>query len=281
MGSWNPPPEGVGGSPGAGDPDPGFGQPSPPGPGFGQPSSPGPGFGQPSSPGPGFGQPAAPGEGFGQPGAPGQGYGPPAGPGLPAPQWYGVPGMEGPQPNRRRGSLRRLGIGGTAIVVAVIVGSVLAYQHENHAWKLTAPGTAAGLPRDTNPLDTLGLSDAVTGARSAITKVPGYGTIKSSASAAYQAGSGPLIWFMGFNGTFDKQIVLESYQGARVVSVSAGPHGGAAECASSASATFCQWSTNSTVGELIIRTSVLGGPVSTASADSLMIKMRNSVEHPA
>jgi hypothetical protein len=40
------------------------------------------------------------------------------------------------------------------------------------------------------------------------------------------------------------------------------------------------WSTNSTVSELIIRTSVLGGPVSTASADSLMIKMRSSVEHP-
>jgi hypothetical protein len=35
------------------------------------------------------------------------------------------------------------------------------------------------------------------------------------------------------------------------------------------------------VGELIIRTSILGGPVSTASADSLMTKMRNSVEHPA
>jgi hypothetical protein len=262
MSSWNPPPEGPGGWPGAGDPGPGFGQPSPPGPGFGQP--------------------AAPGEGFGQPGAPGQGYAPPAGPGLPAPQWYGVPGMGGPQPpNRRRGFLRRIGIGGTAIVVAVIVGSVLAYQHENHAWKLTAPGTAAGLPRDTSPLDTIGLSEGVTEARSALAKVPGYGTIKSSVSAAYRAGSGPLVWFIGFNGTFDKQIVLKNYQGARVLSVSAGPHGGAAECASSASATFCQWSTNSTVGELIIRTSFLGGPVSTATADSLMIKMRSSVEHPA
>jgi hypothetical protein len=243
MSSWNPPPEGAGGWPGdLGDA----------------------------------------GQGYVQPGAPGPGYGQPAGPGLPAPQWYGPPGMGGYQPpSRRRGILRRLRIGGAAIVVAVIVGSVVAHQHENHAWTLTAPGTAAGLPRDTSPLDTLGLSDAVTGARSAITKVPGYGTIKSSASAAYQAGSGPLVWFIGFNGTFDKQIVLESYQGARVLSVSAGPHGGAAECASSASATFCQWSTNSTVGELIIRTSVLGGPVSTASADSLMIKMRNSVEHPA
>jgi hypothetical protein len=249
MSSWNPPPEGSGSWPG--------------------------------DPGQGYGQPAAPGEGYGQPGAPGQGYVPPPGPGVPGAQWYGVPGMGYQPPNRRREILRRLAIGGAVIIVAIIVASVLVYEHENHAWKLTAPATAAGLPRSTNPLDTLGLSDAVTEARSAVAKVPGYGTIKSSASAAYQAGSGPLVWFIGFNGTFDKQIVLESYQGARVLSVNAGPHGGAAECASSATATFCQWSTSSTVGELIIRTSALGGPVSTTSADSLLIKMRNSVEHPA
>jgi hypothetical protein len=217
------------------------------------------------------GWPADPGQDYGQPSAPDQGYGQPA-----------APGMGGYQPpNRRRGLLRRLGIGGAVIIAAIIVGSVLVYQHENHAWKLTAPGTAAALPRSTNPLDTLGLSEAATEARSAIAKVPGYGTIKSSVSAAYQAGSEPLVWFIGFNGTFSKQLVLESYQGARVLSVNAGPHGGAAECASSATATFCQWSTNSTVGELIIRTSALGGRVSTASADSLMIKIRNSVEHPA
>ena len=226
------------------------------------------------------GWPGDPGQGYGQPSAPGPGGGPPPGPGLPLPQWPGGPGMEGYQPPNRRRILRRLGVG-SAVIVAITVGSVLTHLHQNQAWKLTAPGTAAGLPRDTNPLDTLGLSDAVTEARSAITKVPGYGTIKSSVSSAYQAGSGPLVWFIGFSGTFDKQIVLKSYQGARVRSVSAGPHGGAAECASSASATFCQWSTSSTVGELIIRTSVLGGPVSTASADSLMIKMRDSVEHPA
>jgi hypothetical protein len=261
MSSWNPPPEGSGGWPG----------------------DPGQDYGQPVAPGEGSSQPGAPGQSYGPPpGLPGQGYIPPPGPGVPAPQWYGVPGMGGyQQPNRRRGILRRLGIGGAVIIVAIIVGSVLVYQHGNHAWKLTAPGTAAALPRSTNPLGTLGLSEAATEARSAIAKVPGYGTIKSSVSAAYQAGSGPLVWFIGFNGTFSKQIVLESYQGARVLSVNAGPHGGAAECASSATATFCQWSTNSTVGELIIRTSALGGPVSTASADSLMIKMRNSVEHPA
>jgi hypothetical protein len=218
----------------------------------------------------------------GWPGDPGQDYGPPAGSGVPAPQWYGVPGMGGYQPpRRRRGILRRLGVGGAVIIVGIVVGSVVAYQHENHAWKLTTPAAAAGLPRSTNPLDTLGLSEAATEAWSAVTKVPGYGTIKSTVSAAYQAGPGPLVWFIGLNGTFSKQIVLESYQGARVLSVSAGPHGGAAECASSATATFCQWSTSSTVGELIIRTSALGGPVSTASADSLMIKMRSSVEQPA
>jgi hypothetical protein len=72
------------------------------------------------------------------------------------------------------------------------------------------------------------------------------------------------------------------YPGARVLNVNAGPHGGAAECASSSAVTFCQWSTSSTVGDLLIRaSSILGGPVSTATADSLMIKMRSSVEHPA
>jgi hypothetical protein len=34
------------------------------------------------------------------------------------------------------------------------------------------------------------------------------------------------------------------------------------------------------VGDLLIRSSAIGEPVSTATADSLMIKMRNSVEQP-
>jgi hypothetical protein len=251
MSNWDPPPEGSGGWTG----DPGQ---VPPGP-------------QPPEPG------------YINPPGPGQGYGAPPGLGLPASQWYGTPGMGGypPQAPRRR-VLRRLGIGATVLIVVIIAASVLVYEHDSHPWKLTAPSTAAGLPRDTDPLDALGLSAAVTGARSAITKVPGYGTLKSSVSAAYQSGSGPLVLFIGFNGTFNQQIVLKSYPGARVLTVNAGPHGGAAECASSSSVTFCQWSTNSTVGDLIISTSsILGGPVPTATADSLMIKMRNSVEHPA
>jgi hypothetical protein len=256
MSSWNPPPEGSGGWPGDA------------GQVYGQPNAPDQSYSQPSPPDQGYGQPPAPGQSYAQPSAPGQ--------------WYGMPGMEGNQPaNRRRKILRRLGISGAAFILVIIVGSVLANQHGNHTWKLTTPGTAAGLPRDTNPLVNLALSDGVTGARSALTKVAGYGTIKSSVSAAYEAGTGQLVLFIGFNGTFDKQLVLESYQGARILTVNAGPHGGAAECASSTTATFCQWSTNSTVGDLIIRTSILGGPVSTARADSLLIKMRNSVEHPA
>jgi hypothetical protein len=198
----------------------------------------------------------------------------------PAPGYYGTPGMGGfqPQPPWRR-RLRRLGLSGAIFIVVIIVASVITYEHNNHSWKLTAPGTAAGLTRDTDPLDTMGLSSGVSGARSAITKVPGYGSLKSSVSAAYIKGTGPLVWFIGFNGSFSQQIVLKSYPGARVVSVNAGPHGGAAECASSSSVTFCQWSTNSTVGDLLIRSSsILGGPVSTSTADSLMIKIRNSVE---
>jgi hypothetical protein len=248
MSSWNPPPDGSGGW--TGDQNP-----VPPGPQPPQPS-------------------------YIPPPPPGQGYGPPAGPGYPAQQWYGTPGTGGfqpPSPRRRR--LRRLGVSGAVVVVLLIVASVVTYEHDNHSWKLTAPATAAGMPRDTSPLDTLGLSSAVSGARSAIAKVPGYGSLKSSVSAAYQKGSGPLVWFVGFNGSFNQQIVLKSYPDAKVVSVNAGPHGGAAECAKSSSLTFCQWSTNSTVGDLLIRSSsVLGGPVSTATADSLMIKVRNSVE---
>ena len=90
-----------------------------------------------------------------------------------------------------------------------------------------------------------------------------------------------MVWFIGFNGKLNQQILLKSYPGAHVVSVNAGPHGGAAECAKTSVLTFCQWSTTSTVGDLVIRSSILGGPVSTATADSLMIKMRNSVEHSA
>ena len=251
MSNWNPPPDGSGGW--TGDQ-----VPVPPGP-------------QPPEPG------------YINPPGPDQGYGAPPGPGLPAPEWYGTPGMGGYQPQApRRRMFRRLRIGAAVLVAAILVVSALVHQHDNHSWKLTAPSTAAGLPRDTDPLDTLGLSATVTGARSAIAKVPGYGTLKSSVSAAYQSGSGPLVLFIGFNGTFNQQIVLKSYPGARVLTVNAGPHGGAAECASSSSVTFCQWSTNSTVGDLIISSSsIAGGPVPTATADSLMIKMRNSVEHPA
>jgi hypothetical protein len=252
MSNWNPPPEGSGGW--TGDQNP-----VPPGPQPEQPS---------------YIPPPPPGQGYGQP--PGQGY--------PAPQWYGTPGVGGfpPQSPRRR-IFQRLGIGSAVVIVVIIVASVLVYQHENHAWKLTAPGTAAGMPRDTSPLDTLGLSSAASGARSAIAKVPGYGSLASSVSAAYQKGSsGPLVWFIGFNGKLNQQIVLKSYPDARVVSVNPGPHGGAAECAKASTLTFCQWSTTSTVGDVLIRSSsVLGGAVSTATADSLMIRMRNSVEHPA
>jgi hypothetical protein len=255
MSNWNPPPEGSGGWTG----DPGQ---VPPG----------------SQPPPGYIPPPGPGQGYGQ------GYGQPPGPGYPGQQWYGTPGMGGFQPQSpRRRIFRRLGIGAAVFIVLIIVTSVITYEHQNHPWKLTAPASAAGMSRDTSPLDTLGLSSTVTGARSAITKVTGYGSLTSSVSAAYQKGSsGPLVWFIGFNGKLNQQIILKSYPDARVVNVNAGPHGGAAECAKTSALTFCQWSTTSTVGDLVIRSgSVLGGPVSTATADSLMIKIRNSVEHSA
>lgn len=237
----------------------------------------------PPSPGSGAwpGDPGQPPPGYIPPPAPGQGGGQPQEPGVPVPQWYGMPGQGGYQPpGRRHRAFRRLGIRGAVVIGVIIVSSLVAYVHGRHTWKLTAPGAAAGMPRDTSPLDTLGLSAVAAGARSAITSVSGYGTLKSSVSAAYQRGPGPLVWFAGFNGTFDRQLVLDRYQGARVVNVDAGPHGGVAECARSTSATLCQWSTTTTVGQVIIRTSALGGPVPIASADSLMIKVRDSVEQP-
>jgi len=187
-------------------------------------------------------------------------------------------GYQAPRPRRR--IFQRLGIGGAVLIVVIIVVSVIVSVHNNHTWKLTAPSSAAGMPRDTSPLDTLGLSTATSDAKSAITQVPGYGSVKSTVSAAYQKGSGPLVWFIGFNGSYSKQLVLKRYQGAQVVSVNAGPHGGAAECARSSLATLCQWSTSTTVGDLIMRANSLGGPVSLSSAESLLIKMRNSVEVP-
>ena len=236
-----------------------------------------PGDQNPVPPGP---QPQQP--GYIPPPPPGQGYGQPPGR-YPAPQWYGTPGMGGFPPPPRRRIFRRLGISAAIVIVLIIVASVVVYQHENHSWKLTAPSTAAGMSRSTDPLLTDELSSDVSGARSAITKVHGYGSLTSSVSAAYQKGElGTLVLFVGFNGKLNQQIVLKSYPGARVVNVNPGPHGGAAECAKASTLTFCQWSTNSTVGDLLIRSSsVLGGPVSTATADSLMIKMRNSVERPA
>ena len=90
-----------------------------------------------------------------------------------------------------------------------------------------------------------------------------------------------MVWFSGFRRVQLAECAQE-LSGCPRPDVSAGPHGGVAECASSSALTFCQWSTTSTVGDLIIRaSSILGGPVSTATADSLMIKMRNSVELPA
>jgi hypothetical protein len=214
-------------------------------------------FPGPESPGPGQGS-----------GAPGSGH--PPGPGLPS--RYAPPAW------RSRRVIRLVSI--CATLVIVIVG-VLNSLRGHPTWKLTAPPIAAGMPRDTSTLDTLDLGSAVADARSAITSLSGYGTLKSSVSAVYQRGAGPSVEFVGFNGAFKETVELRSYQHARVTSVSPGPHGGVAECARSTIATLCQWSTSSTVGDVVIRTSTLGGSVPIGTADSLMIKIRNSVEHHA
>jgi hypothetical protein len=261
---------------------PGYGPPPAQGGGYG----PQPGYGTQPSQGEGFGTQAGYGTqpGYGSPagyGSPG-GYGPQPGYGTPG---YAQPGPDGsyPTPPRRSRGRTWLGIGAGIIVIAVVIAGVSAYVLNNSKkWVLTAPPTVAGMSRDNNYIDQLSFGSAVAKFRSDVTSLPDYGHLKSTVSAIYTLGTNEAVGFVGFNGTFNEQVVLKTTSDLKVTSVSPGPHGGTAECGSSGPNTICEWSTGTTVGIVLITPiNSAGTPESITAAGDLMVKIRDAVEQPA
>jgi hypothetical protein len=239
-------------------------------------SAPQPGYGTPpgTSPQPGYGT---------QPGyAAPAGYGPQAGYGTQPGYGYGQPGGSYPAPPPRHRGRMWLGIIGGIVVLAVVIAGVSAYiLNKSKKWMLTAPPTVAGMSRDSDPLSE-GFGAAVAKFRSDVTSLHNYGHLDSTVSSIYTLGSSQAVGFIGFNGTFNVQVVLKSANGLKVSSVSAGPHGGVAECGTSTLETICQWSTGTTVGILvIIPDGTSANSESVSAADKLMIKVRDDVEKPA
>jgi hypothetical protein len=215
--------------------------------------------------------------------------GPPAQPGQERPGYgpgdgYRPPGPDGGYPVPPRGRLRLwLGLIAGFVVIAVIIAGISAYLlHRPRAWTLTAPQTVAGLSRDTRFTDQPGFTRLITEFKSKLTGLPDYGSLKSTVSAIYKLGPSQDAGFIGFNGTFSKQIALKTGASIKVSGVSPGPHGGVAECGSAGPDAVCQWSTSSTVGiVVVIPTSLSAGNETTAHAAHLMIKIRNGVERHA
>ena len=172
---------------------------------------------------------------------------------------------------------------GGIVVLALIIAGVSAYLLQKpKKWSLSAPQTVAGLHRDTSSLEQQGFSTAVSKFRSDVTSLHNYGHLSSTVSAIYTLGSSQAVGFVGFNGTFKVQVVLKSANGLKVTSVSAGPHGGTAECGVAITETICQWATGSTVGiVVIIPTGSSANTESAAAAGRLMLKVRDQVEKPA
>lgn len=224
----------------------------------------------------------APGQGFGTQAGYGAGYGSQPSYGTPG---YAQPGPDGsyPAPPPRGRGRMWLGVIIGIVVLAVVIAGVSAYiVNRSKKWVLSAPTTISGLGRDTNPLDQQEFSDGVSSFKSTVTKLPNYGKLTSTVSAIYTLGSSQTVGFAGLNGTFNSQIVLKPPAGGpKVSNVDAGPHGGAAECVKTSTATICQWSTSTTIGRLDIIPSQGGGSVASISAaDSLLLKIRAATEHP-
>lgn len=220
----------------------------------------------------------APGYGYAQPGA----YEPPRPYETPGP--YGPPDSYGtyPPPRRRPARIWFAIIAGIVVVAAVIAGVSAYLLHTSRKWVLTAPSAAAGMSRDTSSIDELSFGSAVARFKSDVTSLPHYGHLRSTVSGIYTLGSSQAVGFVGFNGTFNVQVVLKSAGGLKVSSVNPGPHGGVAECGTSSSYTICQWSTPTTVGIVVILpTSGTGPAESVSAAGNLMVRLRDSVEHPA
>jgi hypothetical protein len=182
-------------------------------------------------------------------------------------------------PRRVRARVWFMVIAGLAVVAAVVAGASAYALSSTKSWVLTAPTTAAGLGRDSNPVDQLSFASAVARFRSSVTSLSAYRHLRSTVSAIYTLGSGQAVGFVGFNGSFGEQFTLKTTDRLAVTNVNPGPHGGTAECGHSSAGTICDWSTGTTVGILLIAPtngSSHGEP--TMAADKLMIKIRHAVE---
>jgi hypothetical protein len=202
-------------------------------------------------------------------------------PGCPPPGGGG--GDQGASP--RRHGRRWPGLAAATVAGVVTVLATLAAVHLLHRpgrWVLTAPPTAAGLRRDRDPADQISFDSAVAKFRSSVASLPTYRHLTSTVTAVYALGSAQAVGFVGFNGTFSEQLTLKTTSHLAVTGVDPGPHGGAAGCGSSPSATVCDWSTGTTVGIVVIAsTSGSGHAEPITAADKLMIRLRGAVEHQA
>jgi hypothetical protein len=172
-------------------------------------------------------------------------------------------------------------VAGIVVVVAVIAGVSVFILGKSKKWTLTAPQTIAGMSRNTSAIGQSTFNAAVAKFRSDVTRLPNYGSLKSTVSGIYTVGPNEAFGFIGFNGTFNVQVLLKSGVGLKVSNANPGPHGGTAECGSAGPDAICQWSTGTTVGIVIFIPANAAGHESTTAANSLMIKIRDSVEQPA
>jgi hypothetical protein len=189
----------------------------------------------------------------------------------------------GPDPNPPRNPARTwIGIIAGIVALGIIITGVSIYllNRSPQRWMLTAPSSVAGLSRDASSIDQSAFAGEVSALRSGVTSLPNYGHLKSTVSALYALGPHQSVGFIGFNGTFNVQVVLRNGAHLKVSKASPGPHGGTAECGQLPPDTLCQWSTPTTVGVIVvIPTSPAASQESIAAANRLMLRIRAAVEH--
>jgi hypothetical protein len=167
------------------------------------------------------------------------------------------------------------------VLAAVIAGISVYLLNKPQKWVLTAPHTLVGMSPDTSPTDQLGFNALIAKFKSDLTSLPHYGRLNSTLSGIYRLSQRHSVGFVGFNGTFNVRVALKTGAGLTVTKANPGPHGGTAECGTDGINTVCQWSTSTTVGiVIVIPTSLGAGPEKRKDTHSLMLKIRDSVEHP-
>ncbi|MGE5292495.1 MAG: hypothetical protein ACM3ML_35960 [Micromonosporaceae bacterium] len=148
------------------------------------------------------------------------------------------------------------------------------------------PQTAGGLSKDSNAKSSGAFDELKPDLRKAQANLGGVGHVASVSWAVYdlrQATGGgsmpPVVVFSGLTGTFNQQALIDKVSSAMsagtMKKVSAGPHGGVAECAITSQADLCVWATNTTFGTLSIGSS---GTRYGSNLATLMVRMRNDLE---